>query len=235
MIANNLRRLQRHLCELVGGIHGYEMKSSTWSVPRQCAPTVSHFSGMLCCRSCRRVARPVKRVLEASLFSQFWPTLCPTRISQWSKPARAPRCAVIYAAPIWVTKSDFEKDRVRLQRSSNKLSPTPRLHTRMWEWTISVVGEEWAVRFHSPRNSTRKERRAVERKCRAADWLGQKQRHPAQAASLTLVCSKLRSRAPRRTGDNVGERIKDPVSAGGIGRTLPAISMWLGDAVLGRV
>lgn len=65
----------------------------------------------------------------------------------------------------------LQEDRQHFQRSSNKLSPTSRLHTRIWEWTISVVGKEWAVRFHSPRNSTRKERRA-ERRCRAADWLG---------------------------------------------------------------
>lgn len=38
-----------------------------------------------------------------------------------------------------------EKDTLHLQRSSNKLSPTPRLHTRIWEWMISAVGTEWAV------------------------------------------------------------------------------------------
>lgn len=48
-------------------------------------------------------------------------------------------------------RCDFVEDRQHLQRSSNKLSPTPRLHTRIWEWMISVVGKEWAVRFHSHR------------------------------------------------------------------------------------
>ena len=106
-------------------------------------------------------------------------------------------------------RCDFVEDRQHLQRSSNKLSPPPRLHTRIWEWMISVVGKEWAVRFHSHRTRHGRSGEPWSEKCRAADWLGQTPRHPCGHP----VCLKLRSRAPRRTGNNVGEGPECPVSA----------------------
>jgi hypothetical protein len=56
----------------------------------------------------------------------------------------------------------------------------------------------------------------VERKCRAADWLGQTHlslRHPAQAANLTPCLLETPVTLTAETGDNVGEGITRPVSA----------------------
>ena len=113
-------------------------------------PRVSLIQRDACCTPCRPVAQPVQRLLEASRFSQFcrrfalpsfrMPQACTSTLMCWQF-----RCANLG------DRKRLEKDTLHLQRSSNKLSPTPRLHTRIWEWMISAVGKKWAVRFHSPR------------------------------------------------------------------------------------
>jgi hypothetical protein len=100
------------------------------------------------------------------------PTLCPTKFSH-APSLHEHRYVLAISRRDLGDQKRLEKDALHLQRSSNKLSPTPRLHTRIWEWMNSAVDSKVGCPLPLTSHSTRKERRAVERKCRAADLLGQ--------------------------------------------------------------
>jgi hypothetical protein len=115
-----------------------------WSAPACVPPRVSLIQWDACCTPCRPVTQPVQRLLEASRFSQFCRRFALPSFCMLQACTSTMMCWQFRSANLGDQKR-LQKDTLHLQRSSNKLSPTPRLHTRIWEWMISAVGKEWAV------------------------------------------------------------------------------------------